>query len=53
MGVNPRDVSCKVISQVLTIYTNSLGENLVHKHKTVKFDVVERTAHHNVSIRIS
>ena len=35
-------------SRVLTIYTNHLGENLVHKLKTVKFDVVERTTHHNV-----
>ena len=25
---------------VLTIYTNHPGENVVHKYKTIKFDVV-------------
>ena len=34
------------------IYTNHTGENLVHKHKTIKFDVVgERFA--TVYIQIS
>lgn len=25
---------------VLAIYTNHLGRNLVHKHKTIKYDLV-------------
>ena len=40
VSVNSYSTCSAGISRVLTIYTNHPGGNLVHKHQTIKLDVM-------------